>query len=669
MAPREGKGVHSKKRKNHHHQKRGGSMALKKAFSLFRCIFLLLLLAGTAFPIVAINAPYAIEAQAADDHHITVSWRNNDVSTERFLLFRKTLGALFQKIDSVPGTATSFVDSGIAPSTEYFYAVRAYGQGQISDTSNVVSATTAALVRRFGSPAIAFYVDSVTKIPTISYFDSCTVEKGFRIYRQDYPDSFSLLASPKDSAPNLMGWRTYRDSSAFSNHWYGYKVEVFGDSLSLFSPETTFYTYVEPQVSHTYSFTKLSEFPISPVGWTEKIGDSLYVVENAGNSTTAISVIDISDRKHPGFKGYLRSDSLPGFLQKTWIAAYCKLGVETNPPWSRQIASFRGFYFVFRGDTLFQYDSSSLNPVNSIGFAGLTQGRIIGQINDSLVVVNAFVSAGGAPASKNSSLYTCRYSATKFEIVDTIQLVTNYYNEFNLLGYKDKKIYFYTYSCHPTCGGSYVQYYHVCDYSLNPLRPFHYRTKALNFRNIAVCPLDSFVTFRFFVHAMISDSSLDLTTFDIRSAASIPLSTYTDGQFRGGVQSELKDCILDSANSQIFIIGAKSFAIYKYSRTDLVIQNRPQISKDLGKNTLFIRYISHGVLINIRGAGQGIKDISIYDVRGRTIRSFRSIAYTSSEWFLWDKKNDKGEMCGQGSYFLIVRHVKRMQTAKISLLN
>lgn len=76
-------------------------------FSLF-----LIFGSGYLFSAMGISAPYLISALAIDDHHITIFWRNNDVTTTKFIILRKTSGAPFSFVDSVQHADATFGDSG-----------------------------------------------------------------------------------------------------------------------------------------------------------------------------------------------------------------------------------------------------------------------------------------------------------------------------------------------------------------------------------------------------------------------------------------------------------------------------------------------------------------------------------------------------------------------------
>ena len=640
----------------------GGCMVASKGFSSSGWLSALVLLSGLLFTVSGINAPYIISVQATDDRHITISWRNNDVTTEEFILLRKTSGTPFGFADSIPGSTTTFTDSNLTPSTQYYYAVLASGQGQFSDTSNIVSGTTASLVKRFGPPRMTVFWDPDRNMDSISLYDSSTVEKGYRLYRRTLPGKFSLIATRVDSSPAQKGWMSFKDSVVSPNTWYGYKVEIFNDSASLFSADTTMYTYKEPVPSVAYAFGRISEFPVVPVGWSEKVGDSLYVVENDLSSLNAITVIDIKDRLHPAFKGYVRTDSLPVSLQHTNVTAYVKFGITQNPPWARQLVPAKSFYIAVQGDTLSQYSAATQARISSIVF---DPTGIIARINDSLLLSTANVPAGNI-TSGYIGFYTCKFSNTKLDTVYSIpagylNIVSSYSSYYYFSGYQNQKAYFYSYYCGAACMGGADERFHIYDYSVDPLSPpLHFQTKARSNRYSATCLLDSFITFRFYAY----NDSLELETYDIRSAASKPLSRFTDRQFKGG---SISNIIVDSANSQILIIGSKSFAIYEYSKTIIPVKMQ-HTAVPAGTGHLILRTVPNGVLIKIGNGADKIQGLSVFNVAGKMIKQFPASLCSLSPWLFWDTKDSFGTALSPGPYFLTLKYAESTKTGRVFLI-
>lgn len=616
------------------------------------------MIAGALISASGVNAPY-ISGAEQNGEQIDITWRNNDIETESFLIIRKIAGMPFEVIDSVSGITLQYHDITVAASTGYFYAVLAAAQGIVSDTSNVVSITSAPPVVQCIKPRIKYFYFYDT-CAVIYYYDSCTIETGYRIHRNEYPGSESFISTQTDSAPSARGVRSFTDTGVSPNKMYKYKVEAFNDSLSVSSDDTLIYTYREPPVTHGYNFLKVSEFPINPAGCVEKAGDSILVVENTGNSSGAVAVIDIGDQAHPSFKGYLKPDSLPVSLQNTELATCIRFGIRMNPPWERKLLSNGRYGIYLRADTLIQYDFTVDAPVDSIIFNSGEQNRIIGRIDDSLFLLN--VSVRGLSKIPDR-LYLCKFSPSGLDTVHCFPLEktttsgsdggTWYYH-----GFHEKRAYF-TSTQHFNFTPALGEYYHIYDYSITAFSPLHFKFGAIPVSNSSGCLLDSSVSFSFKVY----QDTLFLNTFDIRSALSVTLSSYTDPGFKGGT---IEDIIVDSVNNRLFVFAKKSFAIYEYDSDKIGVSERKssKISERHVPDGLLTRPVSNGILINTGNRSGEIEGVYIFNLAGRMVRKLSSSLYGRSPLLLWDKKDTSGSPLSAGFYFLMLKYAKGVKCGR-----
>jgi beta-glucanase (GH16 family) len=93
-------------------------------------------------------APTSLSAATLPTGQVNLTWNDNATNETSFRIERATDSAFTQNvaiIGTAPANATSYADSGFAPSTTYYYRVRANGGGGDSANTNTASATTLAV--------------------------------------------------------------------------------------------------------------------------------------------------------------------------------------------------------------------------------------------------------------------------------------------------------------------------------------------------------------------------------------------------------------------------------------------------------------------------------------------------------------------------------------------
>jgi hypothetical protein len=58
-----------------------------------------------------LTAPFVSEINPVNNHQVQLKWRNNDVSTQWYIILRRTTNSSFTAIDSVPVNLTQYDDS------------------------------------------------------------------------------------------------------------------------------------------------------------------------------------------------------------------------------------------------------------------------------------------------------------------------------------------------------------------------------------------------------------------------------------------------------------------------------------------------------------------------------------------------------------------------------
>jgi hypothetical protein len=143
-------------------------------------LFALLLLLSTS--IFALPAPYLISTTAVSDTSIGLSWRNNSTSTTGFYVLRKQAGQTnYTIIDSAGPAITAFSDIKLVSSTKYYYRIIAFSATELSDSSNIDSATTLASVCPTCTPSLFYpntiYANLVVSMDTVKQALSVSIEE------------------------------------------------------------------------------------------------------------------------------------------------------------------------------------------------------------------------------------------------------------------------------------------------------------------------------------------------------------------------------------------------------------------------------------------------------------------------------------------------------------
>jgi hypothetical protein len=94
-------------------------------------------------PPTAPEAPMLLNATTVSSTQINLSWTENSSNETWFRIERKTgAGGAWALIDSVGANVTTYSDTGLSASTQYYYRVKASNAGGDSAYSNEASATT-----------------------------------------------------------------------------------------------------------------------------------------------------------------------------------------------------------------------------------------------------------------------------------------------------------------------------------------------------------------------------------------------------------------------------------------------------------------------------------------------------------------------------------------------
>lgn len=287
-----------------------------------KILVVILAVQGSLF---ALQAPYLLSVKPLSSNTITIKWRNNDISTQGFLVLCKSQSENQFSIKKIVDNNTdSTTDSGLMPKSTYVYAIKSFNGSDTSDISNIDSATT--LEGKFVKPVLSVSFDEMKFQNVLTIKDSSEVNRDMYIFKSLDGKDFFALKKIEIRSPLSEKTITVIDSGATTNQWYEYFVKevsdtdtVISDKQSLFS--INYQTMLTPNKDSVLTLgEKLSDFPIKYNAWSMKIGDTILLSEQ-GIGDNECSVIEISDPSNPKYQGILKTN---------WPIGTYKYGMSIN---------------------------------------------------------------------------------------------------------------------------------------------------------------------------------------------------------------------------------------------------------------------------------------------------------------------------------------------------
>ncbi|MCA9235974.1 MAG: fibronectin type III domain-containing protein [Planctomycetales bacterium] len=177
---------------------------------------------GTSTP-VAPNAPTDLSGAVVTNRRIDLSWTDNANNETSFFVQRATNSSFTQNLatTTLSSNATSYQDASVAPSTTYFYRIRAYNSAGYSAFSNVVSYTTTAAAPPAAPTGLNGAVVSSSRID-LSWTDNTSNETSFSIDRATN-SSFTQNLVSKTVGSNTT---SYQDAGLSPSTTYYYRVRA-----------------------------------------------------------------------------------------------------------------------------------------------------------------------------------------------------------------------------------------------------------------------------------------------------------------------------------------------------------------------------------------------------------------------------------------------------------
>jgi titin len=259
-------------------------------------------------------APSGLTALAAGAGTLRLQWQDQSGNETGFKIERALGGEGYGQIATVGAGETTYLDSGLQPSQEYVYRVRAYNGGGDSDYSLPARATTAPNAP--GAPTELTVTTGTRGRLELSWRDNSTTESGFQIERSPDGDTFTQVGTAAENVTR------YSDTGLSSGVKFYYRVRAVNTGGS-------------SGYSNVAQGTTLPEAPSAPTGLTGT--PSVTSVRLTWTDTSSNEEGFVIERREPG------SDA---FVERFRVSAnrteYAESGLPAGTTYTYRVRAFNG---------------------------------------------------------------------------------------------------------------------------------------------------------------------------------------------------------------------------------------------------------------------------------------------------------------------------------------
>ena len=219
------------------------------------------------------TAPGNLTVTPISTSELTLNWTDLSDTEDGFRIERSTDGVSFSEVNVVTANAAVFSDSGLAALTTYFYRVRAFNVGGLSDYSNIASATTQPPPPP--APPTGLLATAGDRVITLTW-DERPGAISYYVHRAE------VSGGPYNTVAYGIYTPTWTDTGVTPRTDYFYVVRAVGDGgPSLYSAEAGAAAYALP-AAPTDATVTFADFTALELSWVDNATDETgYILERS----------------------------------------------------------------------------------------------------------------------------------------------------------------------------------------------------------------------------------------------------------------------------------------------------------------------------------------------------------------------------------------------------
>ena len=262
---------------------------------------------GTGTPVSLPAPPMNLQATAASSTTVNLTWTDNSNNEDGFIVYRGTTpNTVTTLAAALPANSTGYSDTGLSPSTNYWYKVSAYNSAGGVDAPTVPNVST--LPVPVVPPAVPSNLQATAASSTaidLTWVDTSNNEEGFRVY----------FGTDSSNVTNLVatlgpGSTSYQHTGRVVNTTYYYKVTAYNTSgesaASNFAEATTQPVPVSPPAAPSTLQAIAASVSAINLTWVDNSnnedGFRVYFGTDSSNVTTLVATLGagITSYQHTG---------------------------------------------------------------------------------------------------------------------------------------------------------------------------------------------------------------------------------------------------------------------------------------------------------------------------------------------------------------------------------